>query len=74
MSEIERLKIKCNQYAKRLVNLGEDDVSWEVSDKLTSTNTTQSEILKCNGGGCSVAYKCNCKKGSSRCEELRTNA
>ncbi len=30
--EIERLKIKCNVYAKRLVCLGEDDVSWELSE------------------------------------------
>lgn len=30
--EIERLKRKCNTYAKRLVVLGVEDVSWEVTE------------------------------------------
>ena len=29
MAEEQRLRRKCNQYAKRLVLLGEDDVVWE---------------------------------------------
>ena len=30
--EIHRLKVKCNSYAKRLVNEGFDDVEWEVTN------------------------------------------
>ena len=29
--EVNRLKVKCNSYAKRLVNDGYDDVKWEVT-------------------------------------------
>ena len=29
--EINRLKITCNSYAKRLVNEGHDDVEWELT-------------------------------------------
>lgn len=31
---LNNLKIKSNQYAKRLVNYGDDDVIWEVSENL----------------------------------------
>lgn len=40
-NEVDRLKIKCNQYAKRLVLLGEDDVSWEASDKFLNQSTAE---------------------------------
>lgn len=33
-SEIHRLKVKCNNYAYRLVNLGVDDVEWEATKTL----------------------------------------
>jgi len=39
MGEIERLKIKCNSYAKRLVLEGYDDVVWEVVEHATSDNS-----------------------------------
>jgi len=39
MDEIERLKIKCNSYAKRLVLEGYDDVVWEVAERTTSDNS-----------------------------------
>ena len=45
MTEEQRLRIKCNQYAKRLVNLGEDDVSWESEPKLQ--NRSSKELQKC---------------------------
>jgi len=34
---------------------------------------SQHEIPECNGGGCHVAYKCNNRRGSKQCEELRAN-
>lgn len=38
MTEEHRLRIKCNQYAKRLVSLGEDDVVWEAEPKIKNTS------------------------------------
>jgi len=35
--EIYRLKVKCNTYAKRLVNEGFDDVAWEITGPLIGT-------------------------------------
>ena len=44
MTEEHRLRIKCNQYAKRLVSLGEDDVVWEVEPKIKNTSSDISNI------------------------------
>ena len=46
MKEEQRLRIKCNQYAKRLVLLGEDDVVWEADPKLQNTSSN-SDYAKC---------------------------
>lgn len=46
MAEEQRLRRKCNRYAKRLVLLGEDDIVWEA--ELTPQNTSSnSEHAKC---------------------------
>jgi len=43
MTEIERLKIKCNDYANRLVIEGYDDVEWEAR----STTSDNKDYIKC---------------------------
>ncbi len=51
MTEEQRLRIKCNQYAKRLVLLGEDDVVWEAETTLQNA-TPNSDYAK------PVLYQC----------------
>ena len=47
--EINRLKVKCNGYAKRLALLGDDDVVWEAEP--TPQNTpSNSDYAKCQCG------------------------
>jgi hypothetical protein len=47
VTEEQRLRIKCNQYAKRLVLLGEDDVTWEATTKFQNTSSN-SDYAKCS--------------------------
>lgn len=46
MTEEQRLRIKCNQYARRLVALGEEDIVWEANPKLQNISSS-SDHAKC---------------------------